>query len=58
VRIEDPDGNLLGGRVLAVQIRPRLEDKIRHMAGVGAVSAGALSVLYRVIPWLASLAAL
>jgi len=58
VRIEDPDGNLLGGRVLAVQIRPRLEDKIRHMAGVGAVSAGVLSVLYRVIPWLASLAAL
>jgi len=28
------------------------------MAGIGAVSAGILSVLYRVIPWLASLAAL
>ena len=58
VRLEDPEGNLLGGKVLAVQIRPRLQDRIRHISGVAAVSAGLLSVLYRVVPWLASLAAL
>ena len=58
IRLEDPEGNLLGGKVLAVQIRPRLQDRIRHMGGVAAVSAGVLSVLFRVVPWLASLAAL
>jgi len=58
VRIEDTDGNLLGGRVLAIQIRPPLEERIRNIAGYSAVLAGIASILYRVIPWLAGLAAL
>lgn len=58
VRIEDTDGNLLGGRVLAIQIRPALQEKIRTISGISAVCAGILSILYRVVPWVASLAAL
>ena len=58
VRIEDTDGNLLGGRVLAVQVRPPLLDKMRRIVGVSAITAGILSILYRVIPWVATLAAL
>jgi hypothetical protein len=58
IRIEDTEGNLLGGRVLAVQIRPSLHDKIRRISGISAVAAGIISILYRVVPWVASLAAL
>ena len=58
VRLEDTDGNLLGGKVLAVQVRPKLQDRIRKQAGFAAVGAGIFAVLYRIIPWVASLAAL
>ncbi|MEE3083270.1 MAG: hypothetical protein VX320_04175 [Candidatus Thermoplasmatota archaeon] len=58
IRIEDTEGNLLGGRVLAVQIRPSLHDRIRRISGISAVTAGIISILYRVVPWVASLAAL
>ena len=58
VRIEDTDGNLLGGKVLAVQVRPRLQDRIRLRGGMAAVGAGIFAALYRIVPWVASLAAL
>ncbi len=58
VRLEDTDGNMLGGKVLAVQVRPKLQDRIRRQAGVGAIIAGLFAILYRVIPWVASMAAL
>ncbi len=58
VRLEDTDGNLLGGKVLAVQVRPRLQDRIRIRGGMAAVAAGIFAALYRIVPWVASLAAL
>ncbi|MEE2748209.1 MAG: hypothetical protein VX473_07080 [Candidatus Thermoplasmatota archaeon] len=58
VRLEDTDGNLLGGKVLAVQVRPRLQDRIRLRGGIAAVGAGIFAALYRIVPWVASLAAL
>ena len=58
VRLEDVDGNLLGGKVLAIQIRPRLQDRIRERAGIVAVGAGIFAALYRIVPWIASMAAL
>ena len=58
VRLEDTDGNLLGGKVLAVQVRPKLQERIRHNGGMVAVGAGIFAALYRIIPWVASLAAL
>jgi len=58
VRLEDTDGNLLGGKVLAVQVRPKLQERIRLRGGMAAVGAGILAALYRVVPWVASLAAL
>ncbi|PDH27934.1 MAG: hypothetical protein CND85_00380 [Marine Group II euryarchaeote MED-G33] len=58
VRLEDTEGNLLGGKVLAVQVRPKLQERIRLRGGMAAVTAGILAVLYRVVPWVASLAAL
>ena len=56
VRIEDTDGNLLGGKVLAVQVRPKLQDRIRKQAGMAAVGAGIFAILYRIIPWIVSMA--
>ncbi len=58
VRLEDTDGNLLGGKVIAVQVRPKLQERIRLRAGMVAVGAGILAALYRIVPWVASLAAL
>ena len=58
VRLEDTDGNLLGGKVLAVQVRPKLQERIRLRGGMAAVGAGILAALYRIVPWVASLAAL
>ncbi|MDE0707780.1 MAG: hypothetical protein OSB33_02405 [Candidatus Poseidoniales archaeon] len=58
VRLEDTDGNLLGGKVLAVQVRPKLQERIRLRGGMVAVGAGILAALYRIVPWVASLAAL
>ena len=58
VRIEDPDGHLISGRVLTVQVRPAMWERIRRNAGVAALVAGFLSVAYRTIPWLIGLAAL
>jgi hypothetical protein len=58
VRIEDTDGNLLGGKVLAVQVRPKLQDRIRKQAGMAAVGAGIFAILYRIVPWIMSMATL
>ncbi|MDP7328804.1 MAG: hypothetical protein QF612_03055 [Candidatus Thalassarchaeaceae archaeon] len=58
VRLEDTDGNLLGGKVLAVQVRPKLQDRIRQRGGMAAIGAGIFAILYRIVPWVASLAAL
>lgn len=58
VRLEDTDGNLLGGKVLAVQVRPKLQDRIRRSGGMAAIGAGIFAILYRIVPWVASLAAL
>ena len=58
VRLEDTDGNLLGGKVLAVQVRPKLQDRIRRRGGMAAIGAGIFAILYRIVPWVASLAAL
>ena len=58
VRLEDTEGNLLGGKVLAVQVRPKLQERIRLRGGMVAVGAGILAALYRIVPWVASLAAL
>ncbi len=58
VRLEDTDGNMLGGKVLAVQVRPKLQERIRRQAGLAAILGGIFAILYRVIPWVASMAAL
>lgn len=58
VRLEDTDGNMLGGKVLAVQVRPKLQERIRRQAGLFAIVGGIFAILYRVIPWVASMAAL
>ena len=58
VRLEDTDGNMLGGKVLAVQVRPRLQERVRRQAGLAAILGGIFAILYRVIPWVASMAAL
>ena len=58
VRLEDTDGNLLGGKVLAVQVRPKLQERIRRRSGMAAIGAGIFAILYRIVPWVASLAAL
>tara|TARA_Y100001970_G_C14032390_1_gene749315 strand:+ start:80 stop:589 length:510 start_codon:yes stop_codon:yes gene_type:complete len=58
VRLEDTDGNMLGGKVLAVQVRPRLQERVRRQAGLAAIVGGIFAILYRVIPWVASMAAL
>ena len=58
VRLEDTDGNLLGGKVLAVQVRSKLQDRIRRSGGMAAIGAGIFAILYRIVPWVASLAAL
>ena len=58
VRLEDTDGNMLGGKVLAVQVRPKLQDRVRRQAGMGAIFAGTFAILYRILPWIASMAAL
>ena len=34
VRLEDTEGNLLGGKVLAVQVRPKLQERIRLRGGM------------------------
>jgi len=48
----------LGGKVLAVQVRPKLQDRIRRSGGMAAIGAGIFAILYRIVPWVASLAAL
>ena len=58
VRLEDTDGNMLGGKVLAVQVRPKLQERVRRQAGLFAIVGGMFAILYRVIPWVASMAAL
>ena len=58
VRLEDTEGNLLGGKVLAIQVRPKLQERIRLRGGMAAVGAGIFAAMYRIIPWVASLAAL
>ncbi len=58
VRLEDTDGNMLGGKVLAVQVRPKLQERVRTQAGLAAIFGGMFAILYRVIPWIASMAAL
>tara|TARA_B000000565_G_scaffold52832_1_gene35086 strand:+ start:1014 stop:2633 length:1620 start_codon:yes stop_codon:yes gene_type:complete len=58
VRLEDTDGNMLGGKVLAVQVRPKLQERVRRQAGLFAIVGGIFAILYRVIPWVASMAAL
>ena len=58
VRLEDTDGNMLGGKVLAVQVRPKLQERVRRQAGLFAILGGMFAILYRVIPWVASMAAL
>ena len=58
VRLEDTDGNMLGGKVLAVQVRPRLQERVRRQAGLAAIVGGIFAIFYRVIPWVASMAAL
>ena len=58
VRLEDNDGNMLGGKVLTVQVRPKLQERIRRQAGLAAIFTGMFAILYRVIPWVASMAAL
>ena len=58
VRLEDTDGNMLGGKVLAVQVRPKLQERVRRQAGLAAIVGGIFAILYRVIPWVASMAAL
>ena len=58
VRLEDTDGNMLGGKVLAVQVRPKLQERVRRQAGLLAIVGGIFAILYRVIPWVASMAAL
>jgi len=35
-----------------------LQERIRHNGGMVAVGAGIFAALYRIIPWVASLAAL
>ena len=58
VRLEDTDGNMLGGKVLAVQVRPKLQERVRRQAGLAAIVGGIFAILYRVIPWVASMAVL
>ncbi|MCH2636930.1 MAG: hypothetical protein MKZ56_00965 [Candidatus Thalassarchaeum sp.] len=58
VRLEDTDGNLLGGKVLAVQVRPKLQERIRRRMWSAAIGAGLFAILYLIVPWVASLAAL
>ena len=58
VRLEDTAGNMLGGKVLAVQVRPKLQERVRRQAGLFAIVGGMFAILYRVIPWVASMAAL
>ena len=43
VRLEDTDGNMLGGKVLAVQVRPKLQERIRRQAGLFAIVGGVSS---------------
>ncbi len=54
IRLEDPDGNLISGRVLTVQIRSDLFTRLRMTTGAAFIVGAMIAILSPILPFIAS----
>ena len=54
IRLEDPDGNLISGRVLTVQIRNDLFTRLRMTTGALFILGAIIAILSPVLPFIGS----
>jgi hypothetical protein len=54
VRLEDPDGNLISGRVLTVQIRNDLFSRLRMTTGALFIVGATIAILSPILPFIGS----